>query len=811
MFINNKSEGFSLVELLISLIVISCITAAFTPLITKKFSSGVFGGSGIKTRCEEFGEHCNLCTNNYCLVCSGLTCADDEYKDSSKCSCEKCSDKFGIDCTKCNIDKCLSCPNGEYLDENNHCKPCTDKFKDCASCTMYRCNSCKNNYILTDPISSEPCDTFTCSSPDYIQIGNLCITKKNMGDGDSLIISSGVNVVNTGTTCNSSSTNKCCWKGNTAELCDNENGGGYSGCNRTVCDHYAADYICNNFHAGGYSWRLPTLSEMSNWPKDSIGKGTNGLQLCDYGEPGYFSARCYRSKQCLGGYLDWCHPNDVWSNITNSTDGDYYFLDSKNWFNANWPNNHAGSVRCVAQMPQSCAQRIGKGCSTCDGNTCLACSGGYVLKNGKCEPFTCSGDDFIQIDKYCVTKRNMGDSSTLTIPSNINIKQVNQTCTPSDTNLCCWQGKTAKNCDNANGGGYSGCNRTVCDWWAADNICKNFNAAGLNWRLPSTTEMANWPASSKNLGTKGLQLCDGYSGYLSAQCEDDFICLGAGFNRCGTDDVWSNEVNGASGAFAIYLTWGRWVKASTAKSSVFAVRCVTEMSQTCKSKFGSGCIACDNNECLACDANEGYTLENGKCKSTFCKGSDFMLIGNLCVTRKNMGDSTTLKIPSGVNVVNAGLTCNSSSTNFCCWKGNTAGTCDNGNGGGYSGCNRTVCDHYAADYICENFNEFGRKWRLATENEMFNWHDYSVNLGTKGLQLCDGGTNTSSSISAICQDSSFTTCLGSQNGKCYAYNLWSSNKSGTNNASEYYLISGIWYFADHLFTRAYSVRCVTEL
>ena len=42
------SLGFSLIELLISLIVISCITAAFTPIITKKFSSGVFGGSGLQ-------------------------------------------------------------------------------------------------------------------------------------------------------------------------------------------------------------------------------------------------------------------------------------------------------------------------------------------------------------------------------------------------------------------------------------------------------------------------------------------------------------------------------------------------------------------------------------------------------------------------------------------------------------------------------------------------------------------------------------------------------------------------------------------
>ena len=39
-------KAFSLIELLISLIVISCITAAFAPLITKKFSNSIFGGGG---------------------------------------------------------------------------------------------------------------------------------------------------------------------------------------------------------------------------------------------------------------------------------------------------------------------------------------------------------------------------------------------------------------------------------------------------------------------------------------------------------------------------------------------------------------------------------------------------------------------------------------------------------------------------------------------------------------------------------------------------------------------------------------------
>ena len=272
-------KGFSLVELLISLIVISCITAAFTPLITKKFSNSVLGGGGsvsdITNECDEFSENCTLCTSNFCIVCTGLSCAADEYKDTKTCSCKKCTDIYGADCTKCNDVKCLTCPSGQYLDNNDEtCKKCTDKFSDCTSCDESQCLTCKDGYILDNPYSNKPCNSFSCSSPDFMQIGSLCITKKNMGDGDSLTIPEGVNVVQINQTCNPSSVIKCCWQGNTSgSSCDNSNGGGYSGCNRTVCDWWAADYICKNFHAGNYTWRLATTSEMSGWANNSKGKG----------------------------------------------------------------------------------------------------------------------------------------------------------------------------------------------------------------------------------------------------------------------------------------------------------------------------------------------------------------------------------------------------------------------------------------------------------------------------------------------------------------------------------------------------------
>ncbi|MBR1617408.1 hypothetical protein IJ670_04585, partial [bacterium] len=74
MFLNfKKALAFSLVELLISLIAISCITAAFAPVISKRLTSGALsiGAGEVKVtsgnflpipEChEKYGSLCNLC------------------------------------------------------------------------------------------------------------------------------------------------------------------------------------------------------------------------------------------------------------------------------------------------------------------------------------------------------------------------------------------------------------------------------------------------------------------------------------------------------------------------------------------------------------------------------------------------------------------------------------------------------------------------------------------------------------------------------------------------------------------------------
>ena len=491
-------RAFSLIELLISLIVISCITAAFTPIITKKFSSGVFGGSGGSNgwsdECKDISNDCKLCFRDECVMCNLDCTIDGQYKDTPLCKCLPCTDKFGSNCTICQSDKCENCLDGSYLD-NGNCIDCKSKFEHCTKCDKNECKSCETNYKLdngkcvpdctkffnanctscdetkcmtckpnydlvgNDCIANCPtkfgdgCSTCSesactscaagyklsgtscvidcaskfgsdcrscnenactgcyymyklengkcvmdcathygvgctdcttlgclacasgytmnndyksgnpacnhpfCSGSDFIQVGNLCVTRKNMGDSSTLKIPSGVKVVTAGTTCHSSNSNKCCWQGQTSFEgdCDNKDGTTYSTCNRTVCDHYAAEYICKNFKAGGYTWRLPTSDEMSNWDDFVYNTGKYGLQLCSSKEDSS-PAYCYGHwHNCMSNNTNgwgFCSPENVWSSDYADATNVYYYWLAYFWGGPDTQERDfsANSVRCVTEL-----------------------------------------------------------------------------------------------------------------------------------------------------------------------------------------------------------------------------------------------------------------------------------------------------------------------------------------------------------------------------------------------------------------------------------------------------------------------------
>ena len=790
---NFFKNGFSLIELMISLIVISLIAAAFVPVITKKLSSSsIFAGStggGFNKSCSEIDEDCDLCAGSICLSCK-KTCSADETLNTTSCSCES-------------------------------------------------------------------------KIPYYMAVDGLYVTRFNMGDSAKTKIpkEAGVTVVKTGETCGSENdySSKCCWQGETSGTdCDATNGD-YSGCKRTVCNWAAANAICANYKQDGKTWRLPTTSEMVNWANNSKGKGNDGLMLCDYYLSGFSSAYCKGSGSCSGASIGFCYTGYVWSgSISNSSYAYSYNLYRGSWDKANYYSTGAFSVRCVSDIVSNCEtyDSDGETCTACASgyylsgkeckkstkvencetyskteNKCETCKDGYELKNGKCEKIPY----YMTVDGLYATRYNMGDSTETAIPSAAGVTVVNigQTCGSSDnySAKCCWKGATSGgDCDSANGN-YSGCNRTVCTWAAANAICANYKQGGMSWRLPSHPEMANWPTYSKSLGSNGLMLCDQRSSYSSTYCGDSGSCPGSITGPCYPYYVWSGGVYYYTNAFSRYLSQGSWNgPIDNSRTNAFSVRCVSEIIANCKTYSGKSCTACNdgyylsNNQCKArttvsncatyettkdeCKTcNQGYKLSSNKCVSDFdCSGQYFVLIGSRCVTKYNMGDSYDTAIPAsaGVTVVSTGQTCDSinSYSAKCCWQGSTSGTNCNAGNGSYSGCNRTVCNWAAANAICATYTTGGKTWRLASTTEMANWGTYSKGKGNNGLMLCDYSSGYSS---AYCDY--IASCPGSYTGTCDPGYVWSTFEGY--DYYYYYLLRGSWLKNTGMPSRALSVRCVT--
>jgi len=83
--------AYSLVELMISLIAISVITAAVVPVITKKMKRDMVNANpySITSKCDFINSSCALCDKDTkaCLVCNRI-CSGNTYKDISTCLCK---------------------------------------------------------------------------------------------------------------------------------------------------------------------------------------------------------------------------------------------------------------------------------------------------------------------------------------------------------------------------------------------------------------------------------------------------------------------------------------------------------------------------------------------------------------------------------------------------------------------------------------------------------------------------------------------------------------------------------------------------
>ena len=522
-----KIFGFSLVEIVVALIIISVITAALAPIITKKMKSnsinitggGGGGSSDITTECsDKFSSSCKLCTSSYCIQCDLDNCASGTYVENKSCSCKACTDIFP-NCIECDSKKCTKCKDSNYYIKDGKCANCpSDKI--CDGVNAYDKSYCDN-----------PPEGYYCDGTNI----RKCTDKYSMYCA----------------TCNASQCLSCLVKYYLSNgVCK-------------PCSHIA----CRKCTNGTYC----TLCD-KYWIYDSVNHTC--LKTCSSAIAN--CAVCSSTTvctECKGGYY-------INSSKTCT-------LCSNSIANCLTCTNSNNCTQCKSgyyvNTSGSCSLCGIANCTKCDTNgNCLNCSQGYYLSEDKksCIPndnkFNCSDSNFIRIGNLCVTRKNMGDSTMLPIPSSINIAtgQSGDYCY-SQYSKCCWKGTTSTAC-NADNGGYSGCTRTVCNYSAATEICSKFNYAGKTWRLASLDEMDNWTSYSLGLGTNGLMLCDqdvsGTTG-ISAQCSyTSSECYGAYGNNC-----FSQRIMGQNGATYNLFTANGQKDYTLMPYYAASVRCVTEM------------------------------------------------------------------------------------------------------------------------------------------------------------------------------------------------------------------------------------------
>lgn len=173
----SKNSAFSLVELMISLITVSLISAAFAPVISKKLSKSMISltsSSPIKLDCSTIDSDCNICNGTSCLLCN-KNCGTGKYKNNSRCKCLNCTT---LNCAECTSSTCTKCQDGYYL-ENNECKVCpkgqkcpNGKTQELCPVGYYQneekqttCKTCTGNQYQNEE-GKETCKT--CNSGNYI-------------------------------------------------------------------------------------------------------------------------------------------------------------------------------------------------------------------------------------------------------------------------------------------------------------------------------------------------------------------------------------------------------------------------------------------------------------------------------------------------------------------------------------------------------------------------------------------------------------------------------------------------------------------
>ena len=553
---NKTIKAFSLVEILVALIIMSVITAALVPVITKKLSSsgitivggGSQGNSNIEFErdCSTFGSECVLCFSDRCALCTKI-CPEGEFADVQSCTCKSCN-VFGDSCTTCESRECKMCQEGYYINGGH-----------CAICPIGSiCNG--NNKVA-------------CPDGQYTDLEGQTICKEceagySCKNGIKNACSAGTYSIQSSSTCEICPAGHSC-PGSSDKILCSENGyqdeEGQASCKTCPEGYYVSDdkTACNVCLAGHYC--------TGNGTKTQCPKGA------------YSSQGAVECIKCpVGTYSDTPGATDL-TTCKNCSTGTY--------------SDSQGADSCSL-----CSSKTAN-CSKCDATTgvCSACASGYKLDGTSCVERTCPsltmriklGDYY-----YCITQYNIGDQSVFPIPSTVTTVTAGRSkrCN-SSTTKCCWKGTTCSNssaCDAANGG-YSGCNRTVCNWNAANDACSKLTYGGLTWSLPHHNLFyylykLDSTTYSRGKGTTGLMFCDHY-GNSSAKCPCGYWnCLGCVHiggisdpegketsSYCQMPYIWANEYDSAKAYYGLFQNGKMYAQGPDNKGGALSVRCSAQI------------------------------------------------------------------------------------------------------------------------------------------------------------------------------------------------------------------------------------------
>ena len=245
-----------------------------------------------------------------------------------------------------------------------------------------------------------------------------------------------------------------------------------------------------------------------------------------------------------------------------------------------------------------------------------------------------SGVDSSDIANYhsiCVSRYNPGYKSDGKASPNSDITGVTNVTvgTKCTSRNCCWRGATSKtDCETSgNGQKYSGCDRMVCQWNAANAICtqwKPVSTAPSAGKLPTKTQMmgrapgVNYNSTiSNSTGIlnkynsgygkpyapdyntyPALQLCNRQSGFGALQCVNTYeICPGAALdsgsngypNTCYPDSLWADDlIAGTTRHEGMNLRDGVFQGHQNFSDCAYSVRCILDRVSAFSSLNGGG-------------------------------------------------------------------------------------------------------------------------------------------------------------------------------------------------------------------------------